>query len=50
MAPALGGNSASECCDACYAQYGNASGYNGTGCRSWAYSHIHKVATGGAII
>ena len=42
MAPARGGNNASECCDTCYAQYGNASGFNGTGCRSWAYSHIHK--------
>ena len=41
MAPAYGGNNASECCDMCYAQYGNASGFNGTGCRSWAYSHVH---------
>lgn len=41
MAPAYGGNNASECCDTCYAQYGNASGFGGTGCRSWAYSHVH---------
>ena len=41
MAPAFGGNNVSECCDMCYAQYGNASGFNGTGCRSWAYSHEH---------
>ena len=41
MAPARGGNSPAECCDMCYANYGNASGFNGTGCRSWAYSHVH---------
>lgn len=41
MAPAYGGNNASECCDMCYSQYSNASGFNGTGCRSWAYSHVH---------
>eukprot|EP01051_Picozoa_sp_SAG22_P013818 SAG22_NODE_1595_length_4037_cov_45.725495_3_plen_229_part_00 len=37
-APAQGGNNVSECCDACFSQYGNASGFNGTGCRSWVYS------------
>ena len=42
MAPAQGGNNASECCDMCFANFGNASGFNGTGCRSWAYSHVHK--------